>query len=68
VRLIVFAGDVDRGRRFCLARSSIVPQGRRVVGRSDQDTVIRAVEDAKRVLNIFQPGQRHAVRTAGGVA
>jgi hypothetical protein len=22
----------------------------------DQDTVIRAVEDAKRVLNIFQPG------------
>jgi hypothetical protein len=34
----------------------------------DQDTVIRAVEDAKRVLNIFHPGQRHAVRTVGGVA
>jgi len=34
----------------------------------DQDTVIRAVEDAKRVLNIFPPGQRDAVRTVGGVA
>jgi hypothetical protein len=34
----------------------------------DQDTVIRAVEDAKRVLNIFQQGQHHVVRTVGGVA
>jgi hypothetical protein len=61
----------SRRRSFCLWRimppsapadliilnRTSAPVGYPVPNNSDQDTVIRVVDDAKRVINIFQPGR-----------